>query len=142
MTPNDVDTALQAIADSLAAKLPDRVVGRDLVLDPSAVPDAELLAGKLVVLTPGGGEFEGYRGREATMRSLTVQVAGYVKVPEDQPAGAVELAELDLLADVLAWVQDPGAVHPRNGLYPKSWRQSQQLEHPYGWFVLEAQTRP
>lgn len=142
MSTDVVSVALQAVADSLAAKLPQRVVGRDVVLDLGAVPQADLLAGKLVVVSGGGAGFDGFRGREATPAELTVLIAGYVLVADGAPAGAVEAAELALLADVLAWVADPGAVRPRNGLYPQSWRQSQQLEHPHGWFVLEAKTRP
>jgi len=136
------NTALQAVADSLAAKLPARVVGRSLLADVGLVPQADLLAGVLCVVAEGGGGFATHRGREADMGTLDFYVVGYVLVPDDQPPAAVEQAELALLQDVLDWVATPGAVHPLNGVYPQAVRLSQQLEAPYGWVSVQMQTRP
>lgn len=136
------NTALQAVADSLAAKLPARVVGRSLLADVGMADQADLRAGVLCVVAEGGGGFATHRGREADMGTLDFWVVGYVLVEEDQPPAAVEQAELALLQDVLAWVAEPGAVRPRNGVYPQTVKLSQQLEAPYGWVSVQMQTRP
>lgn len=136
------NTALQAVADSLAAKLPARVVGRNLLADVGMADQAHLRAGVLCVVAEGGGGFATHRGREADMGMLDFWVVGYVLVEEDQPPAAVEQAELALLQDVLAWVAEPGAVRPRNGVYPQTVKLSQQLEAPYGWVSVQMQTRP
>lgn len=136
------NTALQAVADSLAAKLPARVVGRSLLADVGMADQAHLRAGVLCVVAEGGGGFATHRGREADMGALDFWVVGYVLVEEDQPPAAVEQAELALLQDVLAWVAEPGAVRPRNGVYPQTVKLSQQLEAPYGWVSVQMQTRP
>ena len=136
------NTALQAVADSLAAKLPTRVVGRSLLADVGMADQADLRAGVLCVVAEGGGGFATHRGREADMGTLDFWVVGYVLVDENQPPAAVEQAELALLQDVLAWVAEPGAVRPRNGVYPQAVKLSQQLEAPYGWVSVQMQTRP
>lgn len=136
------NTALQAVADSLAAKLPERVVGRSLLADVGMADQADLRAGVLCVVAEGGGGFATHRGREADMGTLDFWVVGYVLVDENQPPAAVEQAELALLQDVLAWVAEPGAVRPRNGVYPQAVKLSQQLEAPYGWVSVQMQTRP
>lgn len=136
------NTALQAVADSLAAKLPARVVGRSLLADVGMADQADLRAGVLCVVAEGGGGFATHRGREADMGTLDFWVVGYVLVDENQPPAAVEQAELALLQDVLTWVAEPGAVRPRNGVYPQTVKLSQQLEAPYGWVSVQMQTRP
>lgn len=142
MTTSPTNTALQAVADSLAAKLPARVVGRSLLADLSQVPQADLLAGVLCVVADAGSGFATHRGREADMGTLKFDLVGYVLVPDDQPPASVEQAELALLQDVLDWVANPGAVHPVNGVYPQTVAFSKQLDAPYGWVGIEMQTRP
>lgn len=142
MSQSPADTALQAVADSLAAKLTTRVVSRSLLADVALAAEADLRAGLLCVIAEGGGGFPTHRGREADMGTLDFYVVGYVLVDEPDKPAAVEQAELALLQDVLDWVAEPGAMRPRNGVYPQTVRLSQQLEAPYGWFVLQVQTRP
>jgi hypothetical protein len=142
MTPNPTDTALEGIKASMAAALPLRVVQRSLVLDPQTHDPAALEAGVICLVSGGGGRFANYRGREGQLGHVSVGVVGFVKVADDAPTGAVEAAELALLHDVLAWVQSPGLPRPFDSALPQDWRQSRQLEHPYGWIVLELDVRP
>ncbi|MCO5110012.1 MAG: hypothetical protein M9929_04095 [Burkholderiaceae bacterium] len=142
MTPNPTDTALEGIRASMAAKLPLRVVQRDLVLDPPNHDPAELEKGVICLVSGGGGRFANYRGREGQLGHVSLGVVGFVKVADDAPVGAVEAAELSLLHDVLDWVRDTGMPRPFDSALPKDWRQSRQLEHPYGWIVLDLDVRP
>ena len=137
---NPLDTLLENIKNSLAAKLPARVVTRSLPLDPVNEPEATLRAGLLCVLSDSGGRFANYRGREGQLGHLLVPVLGFVRVDDDAGGLAVERAELALLDDVLGWCANPGAVSPVQTA-PQEFRQSHQLEQPYGWFVLTLDVR-
>lgn len=142
---NELDTALEAIKTSLAAALPLRVVQRSLVLDPINHDPAELDKGVICLVAGGGGRFANYRGREGQLGHCTLGVIGFVKVAEGSNALATEQAELALLADVLAWVAapaTPGSPKPWDSALPQDWRCSRQMEHPYGWMVLDLDVRP
>ena len=140
-TVNALDTLLENMKNSLAAKLPGRVVTRSLAADPMNEPEDVLRAGLLCVLIDSGDRFANYRGREGQLGHALVSVVGFVRVDDDAPGVAVEQAELALLDDVLGWCANPGAVSPVQAL-PQAFRQSHQLEHPYGWFVLTLDVRP
>lgn len=142
MTPNPTDTALEGIKTSMAAKLPHRVVQRSLVLDPVNHDPAAMAKGVLCLVGGGGGSFANYRGREGQLGRVSLGVVGFVKVADDSEPEAVEAAELALLHDVLDWVRDTGLPRPFDSALPKDWRQSRQMEHPYGWIVLELDVRP
>lgn len=139
MSVTDVNVALDALKDSLQAALPDRFVSRNFVLDFTAYPKAQLTAGMIAVMSDGGGGFANYRGREGQFGVMTVALAGYVLVAENSERKAVELAELAILKDLLTWVSN----YSGTGLtiYPKRYKQSKQLEHPYGWLVLELEVK-
>lgn len=142
---NELDTALEAIKTSLAAALPLRVVQRSLVLDPINHDPAALEKGVICLVAGGGGRFANYRGREGQLGHASLGVVGFVKVAEGSDALAVEQAELALLADVLDWVAAPvapGAPKPWDVALPQDWRCSRQMEHPYGWIVLDLDVRP
>lgn len=135
---NEQDTALAAMAASLAAYLPTRVVQRNLV-DPANARAEDLRAGLLCLVGGGGGGFANYMGRVGQLGQLKAALVGFVLVPEKDTTGAdVEAAELDLLDDVLRWMNG----HAPVTVLPGDWAQSRQLEHPYGWFTLELDVRP
>lgn len=130
-THND---ALDALVASLAATLPWRFVQRSLI-DPANEKTERLISGVLCVVSGNGGKFANYRGREGDLGTMGVQVVGFVKVGEKTAASAIEVAELDLLGDLLNWVSS-AAVPGLDAIYAGDWQQSKQLEHPYGWLVL------
>lgn len=132
-----IELALASVHASLEAKLSARVVSRSFLADLASADAADLRAGVLCVVNQGGGNFADYRGREGELAQLEVTVVGYVLVDEDAPPATVEQAELALLQDVLDWVKDPGALRPLDAVYPVSFVQSQQMEHPYGWVALK-----
>lgn len=139
---NDFDAALEGIKTSMAAALPHRVVQRSLVLDPATHDPEALAKGVICLVNGGGGRFANYRGREGQLGHATLGVIGFVKVSESEPPEAVESAELALLADVLAWVKAPGTPKPFDSALPQDFKQSRQMDHPFGWIVIELDVRP
>jgi hypothetical protein len=142
MGVNTFDEALDGIHASLAAALPHRVVQRSLVLDPHNHDPVQLEKGVICLVNGGGGRFANYRGREGQLGHATLGVVGFVKVPEGSESEEVERAELALLADVLAWVKAPGQPRPFDSALPQEFKQSRQMEHPFGWIVIELDVRP
>ena len=96
----------------------------------------------ICLVAGGGGQFANYRGREGQLGHASLGVVAFVKVPEDSEPVAVESAELAVLADVLAWVKAPGMPRPFDSALPKDFRQSKQMDHPWGWIVIELDVRP
>jgi len=140
MSLPDYSAVLEAIKDSLTAALPNRYVQRSLKL-PSQLPPEQLLAGSLCVVSEGGGGFANYRGREGQQGQINVRLVGYLMVAEGTDPVEIEVAELALLGDLLQWVATT-AVPGLDVMYPGDWRQSKQMEHPYGWLVLELTVKP
>lgn len=132
--PNPHDAAVQAMADSLAAFLPGRRVTRDLA-SPLTEDDAALMAGLLCLVAEGGGSWANWQDREGDLGSARARLVGFVRVRDDETSAAVERAEMSLLADVMAWMQERKAP-PLDCVYPGDYQLSRQLEHPYGWFAL------
>lgn len=132
--------AMAEIALGLAAMCPGRIVTRALQ-DMAAYSEDDLLAGVLTVVSDGGSDFANYLGREGDLGTVAVAVLGYVKVDEGTDAGAIEAAELALLGDVLRWVNQRAPGGQVDMAIPTAWRQSKQIEHPYGWIVVELQVR-
>lgn len=131
----DADAALDAIEASLFAKLTTRKVQRSLIADPASASSADLEAGIVCLVSEGGGGFVNYRGREGELGVIRAALVGFLKVAEDSLPVAIETAELQLLNELLDWVQSPNGPVGMT-VSPKEFRQSKQMEHPYGWLLL------
>lgn len=143
MSLADPSAALDALAASLAAHVPERTVGRSLI-DPQNTKRERLQEGVLCVVLEGGGDFANYRGREADLGVLNVRVVGFCQVGEKDAPAEVERAELALLQDVLGWIHAPSLGHYGAGVDrvdPEDFALSKQLEHPYGWMTLTLRVR-
>lgn len=140
MSMPDYNAAIDAVVASLAAALPTRKVQSSLDMPESALRE-DLLAGLLCVVSESGGKFANYRGREGQQGQIKVSVVGYLLVEEGTAKEAIQRAELTLLNELLAWVASPVVVGI-NTVTPGDWVQSKQLEHPYGWLVLELVLKP
>lgn len=138
----DLDAALGGIEGLMQAALPHRVVQRSLVRDPLSHDQAALEKGVICLVNGGGGQFANYRGREARLGHAALGVVGFVLVEETAEPVAVEQAELALLQDLLGWLQAPGHPRPFDYAAAKEFRQSRQMEFPYGWIVLEVDVKP
>lgn len=133
MSSSIANTWLDAMQAAIAAALPTRIVQRDLI-DPAQVPAADLEKGVVCLLSQGGGQFANYLGREGELGRMRVAAVGYLLLAEDTNPAAIERAELQLLQELLDWTGNTGV--PGLTALPQEFRQSQQLEHPYGWLML------
>jgi hypothetical protein len=136
----DFNAVMDAIKASLAAAMPTRLVQRSLV-DPANVKREQLLAGLVCVVSERGGKFATYLGRTGELGQMKVNLVGFVQVAENSEPADIERAELALLSDLLAWIHS-AAISGLDTVMPGDWVQSKQLEHPYGWLVLELVVRP
>lgn len=134
------DDMLEAMKDSLAAALPNRLVQRGLPVDPAAERAERLALGLVCVVGDGGGNFANWAGREGEIGDMGVKLVCLCKVEPKAPRVDVEQLELAILADLLAWVQAIKA-EPLDDVIPSNWTQSKQMEHPFGWLVLDLTVR-
>lgn len=139
MTLATHNAVLDAVEASLKAALPGRYVQRSLA-QPANAPREQLEAGLVCLVSGDGGNFANYRGREGDLGTLNATLVGFVKVDDSSEPVEVERAELVLLGELLDWVNS-SAVPGLDVVYPTDWRQSKQLEHPYGWLVLGLQIK-
>lgn len=137
MNLNDPNASLDLVEQSLATAMPQRHVQRGLV-DPLAADREKLLNGLVCVVSQGGGQFANTYGREGQLGTMKVALLGFLLVEEDTEPADIERAELDLLRDLLAWTVAPTGLAQA---LPQDWRQSEQLEHPYGWLMLGLDVR-
>ena len=126
-----VEGRVAAVAASIDTALAARVVTRDF-LDLGQASDADLLAGRVTVLAMGEGEYEEDVAGTDVTGWLSLLVIGQIRVAEDTTPLAVEQAENALAEELKAW-----AVGTSLAVRLKGFRQSGQLEHPYGWIAME-----
>lgn len=133
------DTLLELMKTDMQTLLPTRVVQRTL-LDPAQIPIKDLQKGVVCVVAAGGGSFANYQGREGELSTVKGSIVGYVQVAERDLPIETERAETALLEEVLDWF---GQAHPPGlgSAYPLEYTQSQQMEHPIGWFALRFELR-
>lgn len=129
--------AMNALRDGLAAALPGRLVTRALV-PIGLLTDDELAAGVVSVVCMGEKDYANYRGREADLGTLQVVIVGRLKVAEDDPPSAVEDDEFTLAGEIKAFLARPLPEPVRQAL-TTGFRQSGQLEHPYGWVAFDCE---
>lgn len=124
---------LQALADWLQAELPQRLVTRSWC-DSAQRPRAELERGVLTLISQGASQYADYPGREAQLAQYQLALVAQCVLPESADGGVVEAAELDLIAEIEAVL---GRLPPvLGGLSLSEWRQSGQLDAPYGWVAF------
>lgn len=129
-----LDTRLDAIAASLTAALPDRIVSRTLK-HLSAQAASDLDRGIVMLVSAGEGDFVGPAGQPAFEGVQHIMLVVHLKVAEGSPASDVEAAELSLIEEIKAWMRTG-----IEGLWlaPTRIEHSRQLEAPYGWAVIFA----
>ena len=96
--------------------------------------------GLVCVVNGGGGGFANYRGREGDLGHMNTTLVCFLQVGESTTPADIERAELDMLGDLLGWINTT-AVPGLDVIYPGDWTQSKQLEHPYGWLALALEVR-
>lgn len=133
-----IDDRLDALYASLTATLSTRVVKRSL-LHFDAHAEGEIEQGVLMLVSDGESNYSDKLGMEAKEGSHKLLLIGHLKVDETTDPSAIEAAETDLIEEVKSWVR--GGV---NGMSLQLQRvtQSRQLEHPYGWVLIEVAALP
>lgn len=137
--PGPLTAAKNALQVALAAALPGRMVTRKWLPYAQRSRD-ELLAGVVTLAGLGEEGFANYRGREADLGTLRVVVVGQIEVDSKDPQD-VEDAEDALAEEIKAFLRSDWPPEIRACL-ATGFRQSGQLEAPYGWvaFEMEVQT--
>lgn len=131
---DELTDLMAALHAQLTTAMPTRVVSRDFV-DFSQRKEADLLAGVVTVIAQGEREYSDVIGRAAQGGTLGVILVGQVKVAENAAPSAVEDAEFALVGELKAFCL--AVAPPLGALVLRSFRQSGQLEHPYGWIAAE-----
>lgn len=129
----ELRTLRDSLKSAMALAIPARKVTRDL-RDFADRDEGDLLDGIFTILGQGEKDYAQYLGRLAQLGTLPIIVIGQVKVAETAVPSAIEDAE-DLMAEDLKAFCRTGL--PGYHLSMLSFRQSGQLEHPYGWIAAE-----
>lgn len=131
----ELDAAMGALQATLAAACPGRLVSRSFAPMPLRSAE-ELQAGVLALMAQGEAGYANYRGREAELGTVKVVLLGQVKVAEDSAPVAIEQAEFAFAEQIKAALHGP-LLPPLRQALARSFVQSGQLEHPYGWVAFE-----
>jgi len=124
-----------ALKTQMAAAMPTRVVTRDF-LDFAQRAPADLTKGIVTLIGNGEKDYANYLSRAAQLGTVPMVVVGQLALAEGALPSAVEDAE-DLLAEeIKAFVRAPGS-DLLGGITMSGFRQSGQLEAPYGWISCD-----
>ncbi len=133
----DLYALREALRESLETALPTRVVTRDH-LDFGQRTEADLLAGVVTIVGLGEKDYSQWPGRETQLGTLPLLIVGQLKLAEGSAPSAVEDAEDTLAEEIKAFCAAP-PVPFLGALAMKGFRQSGQLEAPYGWISVDVE---
>lgn len=131
---SELSTRMDLIKTLLAAALPARVITRDFQ-DFAARDSAELEQGIYTLMSRSEGSYQNYSGREAMDGAQRILLVGQIQLGEDALPSAIEDAEFALVDEIKAFLRSRPAQLAQ--LYMTGFRQSQQLEAPYGWVSID-----
>lgn len=130
---------MNAIVAALAARVPDRVVTRELKDAADRTPE-DLAAGVYTLISKSEAEYPNLRGREGMDGRHGIVLIGHIELPERSTPAEVEDAEFVLIDEVKGFLQNLPASLCRINLVRI--QQSAQTEHPYGWIAVELEYVP
>lgn len=129
---SELGTKFEQLRAALQAALPGRVVTRSYQTDPA---DSDLLTGMFTILAQGEGGFNNLPGREAMYGRQDLAILAQLKVAEGDAGQDIEEAEFEMIEELKGFVRAlPAGI---DSLEIKSYKQSGQIEHPYGWVLFE-----
>ena len=131
---SEISTRMELIKTLLAAALPLRIVTRDL-LDFGQRTNAELTAGIYTLVSNGEGGYENLNGREAMDGTQRILLVGQVQLGEDVAPSAIEDAELAMVDEIKTFLRARPSTIVQ--LYMTGFRQSQQMDAPFGWVSID-----
>jgi hypothetical protein len=124
-----------ALKTRMAAVMPTRVVTRDFK-DFADRPLADLQAGIVSIIGAGENSYANYLARATQLGTVPFIIVGQIALAEGTAPSAVEDAE-DLLAEeIKAFCRDPGN-DLLGGITMSGFRQSGQMDAPYGWIACD-----
>lgn len=127
------ESMLQAFVDGLAAFAPSRVVTRSFQ-DLAQVPRDHLVAGQWCVIA-NGARFDEPLQRQALSAEVPFLAVARFVLAEDAAPVEIERTELALVEEMKSYLASlPAGLC---GIDITAYRQSAQLDHPYGWVACE-----
>ncbi len=131
----DLANLRNALKSAMQIAMPTRIVTRDFK-DFADREQADLEAGVVSIIGNGEKDYAPILSRAAELGTVPFVVVGQVKLAEDAAPSAVEDAE-DLLAEELkAFCRAPGD-DLLGGISFLGFRQSGQMDAPYGWIAAD-----
>lgn len=131
---SEIGDRLNLIKTTLAAALPTRIVTRDL-LDFAARQHSELQAGIYTLVSKSEGGYQNLNGRAAMDGAQRMFLAGQLVLTEAALPSEVEDAELAMVDEIKAFLRALPPALCR--LQMTGYRQSQQMDVPYGWISVD-----
>ncbi len=125
---------MAATAAGLAAACPTRVVTRDYK-DHAQRRKEDLVQGVLTLLSLGEAGYANLNGRAARDGQHRMLLTGQIKVGENDPGEVLEAAEFAMVEEVKAWLR--ALPIDLITLEMTGFRQSGQMERPYGWVAMD-----
>jgi hypothetical protein len=133
---SEIGDRMAAIKTALATALPARVITRDL-MDFSQRDAADLTKGIYTLVSGGENGYQNLLMRQAMDGQAKMLLVGQIALDESAMPSDTENAELTMVDEIKAFLRTLPPALCR--LQVTSFRQSQQLEHPYGWVAFDLQ---
>lgn len=133
---SELSVRMELLKTSLQAFLPARVITRDLG-DFAMREASQLQQGVFTLVSKGEGDYANFIGRMAAYSTRGIAIIGQIQIAEGTAASAIEDAEGSMIDDIKQFARS--ALPAGLGSFAMlSVTQSQQLEHPYGWVLIDA----
>ncbi len=140
---SELSVRLNAIVAALAAMYPLRVATREY-LDFALRAEADLLKGVYTLVSEGEDGYTnvaGYNAQDGVQHLMLYGQLALAPAANEEPTGvAIEDAELAMVDEVKAFCR--GLPESLCQINLVAFRQSQQLEKPYGWIACVLEYRP
>lgn len=136
---SELGDRMALIIDALREAVPGRIVTRDLK-DFAQRDRAELTEGVYTVLSQGERDYANYPGRAGMDARQTIVLIGQQVLAENVLPSEIEDAEFEMLDDIKDFLRNLPSTLCR--LEIRSFRQSQQVDHPYAWIAVELEYIP
>jgi hypothetical protein len=124
-----------ALKTQMAAAMPTRVVTRDFKDFADRSP-ADLAAGIVSLIGAGEKGYANYLGRATQLGTVPFVVVGQLVLAEGSAPSAVEDAEDTLAEQIKTFCRAPGS-DLLGGITMTGFRQSGQMDAPYGWIACD-----
>lgn len=133
---SEIGDRMAAILTALGTALPARVTTRDL-MDFSERDSADLAKGIYTLISAGESGYQNLQGRLAMDGQGKMLLVGQIALAESAKPSETEDAELTMVDEIKSFLRTLPPALCR--LQITAFRQSQQLEHPYGWAAFDLQ---